>query len=469
VRSVLADRYEIRGLLGKGGMAEVHDGLAHGAHGFCRRVAIKRLGADASDDPKLVRMFLDEARIASRMHHAGIVAVLDYGVADGRAFQVLELVEGWDTSFLAKRAAARNERVPLEVVLHVGIEVAHALAYAHESVDEEGRSLGVVHRDVKPSNIMISRGGDVKLGDFGIALARERSSRTTGLIARGTPGFMSPEQLFGGVVDGRSDVFALACTLHALLAGSSPMASEEARAAVLGGAELEISPDLPPELVEIMRRALRRNSLDRFATCREMATALGGVLAARLRTDPKTRVLEWLRALSEPVRPSASSAAVTTDMKGPSSRPPPRNSVTAPGLAHSEPPPPLTSSRTGVVFAMAVIAPLVAAALVGGGVMVGRRLGPRDVVRAPALSPTELTASPSTPRAPSPAAPPSMSLPAPPAGAEATVDAGADPAAGPVADAATPDASAATGADAGKRRPGTKAAGGKAHPPQVGQ
>lgn len=287
----------------------MYEALAHGAHGFSRRVAVKRLSPEASVDPSLVQLFLDEARIASRMHHAGIVSMLDYGQDALGAFQVLELVEGWDASYLIKRSRARGERIPVDVALHLAVEVAHALAFAHELVDEQGSPLGIVHRDVKPSNMLVSRGGDVKLGDFGIALACLRASRTTGLVARGTPGFMSPEQLVGREVGPWSDVFSLGCTLQALIVGRSPVRDDATRALLVGGVALTLDPSLPEDVAEIVARAVHPDPRLRWESCRQLASAMGAALARRLRTDPKTRMLDWLRELMSPRAGAAPSTA----------------------------------------------------------------------------------------------------------------------------------------------------------------
>lgn len=422
---MLADRYELHALLGAGGMAEVYEATAHGAHGFVRRVAVKRMLSESTSDPDGVRLFLDEARIASRLHHASIVAVLDCGVVDDAPFQVLEFVDGWDAAALMRRVKALGRSVPLDVALYITTEVAHALAHAHEATNERGAPLGIVHRDVKPSNVLVSRGGDVKLGDFGIALASERASRTTGFVARGTPAYMPPEQLRGVGVDHRADIFSLGCTLHALVTGASPLTEESARAALLSGARLPLASTLPPGILAIVARAVSVDPHARFPSARAMAHELGSELSRLLRTDPRSRMRQWLDELDAPPRavkkvppsvlvssmqPSRTTgsrlAATLTEtdrvftshtapMNGPSlpaayaatlpaaqaSAPPPAwsaSGVPAPpapsGLQLPLPPHAPGGGKNGLVFVIALIVPITLALIAGAGVVAGHWL-----------------------------------------------------------------------------------------------
>jgi hypothetical protein len=265
-------------------MAEVFEAELTGELGFARKVAIKRMLDDAAADPGAAGRFLDEARIASRLHHANIVAVTDVGLLDGLPFQVLELVDGINAQQLLQRAGGA---LPLEVALAIAGEVAHALDHAHTAVDAAGVVLGVVHRDVKPSNILVSWAGDVKLADFGIALARDRSSRTeTGMVA-GTLGFMAPEQRTRAEVDGRADVFALGLTLHALITGTSPMQEPGVELAAIAGQPIPLAPGLPDDVHRLIARALAPARLDRPDAAR-LAHELGAALAPRLVRDARS-------------------------------------------------------------------------------------------------------------------------------------------------------------------------------------
>ena len=286
----MSARYRLRRRLGRGGMAEVFEAVASGERGFARTVALKRMLPEIGrihDDA-----FLDEARIASHLHHANIVSVLDYGIADGLPFQVLELVDGLDL----QSALALGAPLPPELALHVCTEVAYALCHAHEACAPDGQPLGIVHRDVKPANILVSYDGDVKLGDFGIAFARDRLQRTEVGIAKGTREFMSPEQWVAGEVDARSDVFSLGCVLYALLTGDSLMGRTRAEE-LLEGRELTFDKPLPDDVAPIVARATRRQKRDRFATAAAMADELGAALQKRVQQPPKVLLQKWMRRL----------------------------------------------------------------------------------------------------------------------------------------------------------------------------
>ena len=275
-------------------MGEVHEAVAIGASGFKKRVAIKRVLAERASRPKAERTFFDEARICSKLHHAGIVAILDFGVAEGVTFQVLELVDGISAAEAAAVGRDLGASMPIHVALHITIEVAHALHYAHELSDGAGHGLGIVHRDIKPSNVLLSRSGDVKLCDFGVALARDRLVKTTGQVAKGTRSYMAPEQILALELDARADVFAVGCMLHAFVAGESPMAKEEQRARVLAGQEPSLHASLPDDVRAVVERAVRRSPLERFATADELARAAGEVLAARRPRDARAELIAWL-------------------------------------------------------------------------------------------------------------------------------------------------------------------------------
>ena len=160
--------YRLGERLGAGGMAEVFVAQRDGPHGFARRFAIKRILPQLAKDPRFVAMFCDEARICAALSHPNIVQVVDFGEHAGDLFMAMEYVEGVSCAKLLRSVAARGERFPLGAALFIAHEVLRALAFAHDARDEQGRPLGIVHRDVSPGNILLGRAGEVKLTDFGI-------------------------------------------------------------------------------------------------------------------------------------------------------------------------------------------------------------------------------------------------------------------------------------------------------------
>ncbi len=209
--------YRIERRLAAGGMAEVFVALRHGPHGFQKRVALKRILPQHARDAEFVGMFIDEARLAARLEHPGIVQVFDFGEHGGALFMAMEMVEGTTVGRLLRAVASRRETVPLGPALHIAHEAAAALAYAHELCDHEGKPLHIVHRDVSPANLLLDRSGRVRLTDFGIARCRMTVSRTDDGHIRGKLGYMSPEQVVGDPVDAKSDVFTLGVVLAELL------------------------------------------------------------------------------------------------------------------------------------------------------------------------------------------------------------------------------------------------------------
>ncbi len=211
--------YIIEQRLALGGMAEVYIARKTGPHGFAKRVALKRILPQHAGDPDFVAMFIDEARLAARLEHPNIVQVFDFGEHRGELFLAMELVVGSNINRLLRALTSRKQVLPLDLALHVVSQTAHALAYAHRLKAQDGALLGVVHRDVSPANILLTHTGHVKLGDFGIARVSDRASRTDDGQVRGKLGYMSPEQVTGRALDGRSDVFTLATVLTEMLIG----------------------------------------------------------------------------------------------------------------------------------------------------------------------------------------------------------------------------------------------------------
>lgn len=302
-----SDRYRIGRRIGGGGMAEVFEAEAVGERGFSRRVALKRLRAEDLDEAS-VRSFVDEATIASRLHHANIVSVLDFGLSDGRPFIVMELVDGVDLSELEALAQSKRRPVPVELGLHIGVEVCRALEHAHRA-SEGGRPLGIVHRDVSPENILLGHNGDVKLADFGIAFAHERLEATRVGVVKGKLEFLAPEQMRMGEVDGRADIFSLGIVLHRLFAEENPMARPDTRQRVVAGEAPPLAASLPDDLRAVLERATRSIPRQRFASAAEFGQALFSLYTARTNRDGRSLLAEWLTAGRSPSSPSGAAAS----------------------------------------------------------------------------------------------------------------------------------------------------------------
>lgn len=212
-------RYTLVERLATGGMAEVFKAKIVSAHGFEKLLVIKRILPHLAADKTFVAMFIDEAKLTAQLVHPKIVQVTDFGEVAGQYFIALEYVDGFDALALLRTSAQRQVRLPVPICLFIVQEVLDALDYAHNARDAEDKSMRLVHRDISPSNVFISRRGDVKLGDFGIAHAQERESKTQAGTLKGKYGYMSPEQVIGATLDGRSDLFAVGIVLAEMLMG----------------------------------------------------------------------------------------------------------------------------------------------------------------------------------------------------------------------------------------------------------
>ncbi len=281
----LLGRYRVARSIKRGGMAEVFEAYLDGDGGFVRRFAIKR--PLPGTDLHLLAAFADEARILSQLDHPGIVSVFDFGTHDGWPYQVLEYVDGADLATLAPLAEERGLPLTSAHALQLIGDAAAALDYAHHASDFEGRPLGVVHRDVSPHNIVVSWRGDVKVLDFGIAIAHHRLALTRAGIIKGKLSFMSPEQLSGQRVSPRADVFSLGCVLHHLLVGASPFSGAERGEPRIGR--------MDPDVADIVRTAVSYDPVRRYAGALQLARACDEALARR--GAQRSELAEWLSRL----------------------------------------------------------------------------------------------------------------------------------------------------------------------------
>ena len=271
------------GLIARGGMAEVHLARRDGVAGFRKLVALKRMLPQLADDPSFERMFLAEARLAAGLHHSNLATVIDFGLLGGRYFLAMEYVHGHDLRSLMQRASKQcpDGVIPLSCALWIVRSVAAGLHYAHERRDDDGRPFGLVHRDVSPSNVLVSYEGEVKLTDFGVAKVTTGHEETATTVLKGKLAYMSPEQARHEPVDRRSDVFALGIVLFELTTGYRQFAADNQYRLINAVADGDVTlpsavrPDYDPRLEAIVARALAPRREDRFPTALALHDALG--------------------------------------------------------------------------------------------------------------------------------------------------------------------------------------------------
>ncbi|MBI2894758.1 MAG: protein kinase [Deltaproteobacteria bacterium] len=271
-------RYLLAERLGEGGMADVYRAIAPGAAGVSKAVCIKRIRRGRLDDPRLVSLFIDEARVSMQLSHANIVHTYDFGRVGDEYFLALEYVDGVDLALLLDPSSPLG----VEAVAAVGESLCRALSHVHSRKRPDGEPLGLVHRDVTPRNVLVTVEGDVKLADFGVAripATRERIPSGRGEGLRGTPAYMAPEQASGGVVDSKSDLYAVGLVLYECLRGRP--AYRGSREAVLDLARrgiVEIDAARSP-LDAVLARAVQPDPCMRYPDAASMADDLGRIVA----------------------------------------------------------------------------------------------------------------------------------------------------------------------------------------------
>jgi serine/threonine protein kinase len=297
-------RFELGRQIASGGMAEVYTARYAGTQGFVKQLAVKRILARYSEDPEFIRLFIHEAKLAAKLHHANIVQIYDFDQVDGTYYIAMELVSGVDLRRLVDSHAdadpEQGARIGLDLGVYVVAECLAGLMAAHEMCDSRGDSLGIIHRDVSPHNIMVSYSGEVKLTDFGIAKAIRGDDETPSRVIRGKLRYMSPEQALGLEIDQRSDLFSLGIVLWELATGSRLYGKEGERA--LGAKERQASiPDpsslncaVSPGLREVLNRMLHHDPGERYGSAREALGALRSEAGATDRSLELGELMEWL-------------------------------------------------------------------------------------------------------------------------------------------------------------------------------
>ncbi len=276
----IVGRYALYGEIASGGMATVHYGRLLGPAGFSRTVAIKRLHAGYAKDPEFVSMFLDEARLAARIRHPNVVPTLDVVATSGELFLVMEYVQGESLGRLVRAMSTRGETTLPSIVAAVMSGVLHGLHAAHEATSEQGKPLGIVHRDVSPQNILVGTDGVTRVLDFGVAKAVGRLQTTREGQIKGKLAYMPPEQLRGEKMTRQADIYASSVVLWETLTGRRLFSGDNEGVIVARILESKVEPPgrlvpgLPEAFDELTLRGLSRDPSKRFATAREMALAL---------------------------------------------------------------------------------------------------------------------------------------------------------------------------------------------------
>ena len=273
-------RYRVVEKLESGGMAEVFRAESEGLQGFKKQVAIKRVLPHLSEKKRFISMFLDEARLSAHLSHSNCVQVFDIGVGDNAYFIVMEFVDGANLKSIADALKKAGHEFPVAAAVFIAIEICKGLAYAHELRDPSGVDLHIVHRDMSPPNVLVTKYGEVKIVDFGLAKANSQLEKSEPGIIKGKFSYLSPEAAMGQDVDARTDIFAVGIILWELLAGQRLFLGDTDFQTVkkVQQAQIpsisQINTSVPPELEKIINRSLARDPNARYRQAKELARDL---------------------------------------------------------------------------------------------------------------------------------------------------------------------------------------------------
>jgi serine/threonine-protein kinase len=274
-------KYTLVRKLATGGMAEVFLARADGPMGFQKKCVVKRILPHFNDDERFIQMFLAEARLAAELNHPNLVQIFDFGQHNGQYYLAMEFIDGPNTRSLNQAVRKATGAMDFAVAARLIATAAEGLHFAHELRDENGTFLNLVHRDISPDNILVSRNGAVKVVDFGIAKASTQPHLTKSGMIKGKMAYMPPEQLARDPLDRRADLFALGIVLYEMITGGMPFdATSEVSIiqAIMSVKPLErvevYRPDCPVELQAIVMRCLEKDRERRYPSCRELQTDL---------------------------------------------------------------------------------------------------------------------------------------------------------------------------------------------------
>jgi len=277
-------RYRVVEKLESGGMAEVFRAESEGLQGFRKQVAIKRVLPHLSSKKKFISMFLDEARLSAQLSHSNCVQVFDIGVGDNAFFIVMEFVDGANLKAIIEHIKKHGRDFPVEAAVYIALELCKGLAYAHELTDQQGTPLHIVHRDMSPPNVLITKNGEVKIVDFGLAKANSQLEKSEPGIIKGKFSYLSPEAAMGQEVDARTDVFAVGIILWELLAGQRLFLGDTDFQTVKKVQAANVPPvaainkKVPQDLEKIIAKSLARDPSQRYAGARPLGQDLSKFL-----------------------------------------------------------------------------------------------------------------------------------------------------------------------------------------------
>ncbi|HXJ19137.1 MAG TPA: serine/threonine-protein kinase [Polyangia bacterium] len=297
-------RYELVELLGVGGMAEIFKARCTGPGGFQRTVVVKRILPANTADPAFVRMFVDEAKILGMLHHPNVIQAYDFGESDGTLFLVLEYVDGPSLAEAISVLKEAGRPMPIGVACQIAHDVCRALDHVHNLRDADDAPLNVVHRDVTPSNVLLTSTGGAKLLDFGVAKYRASQARSQVGMIKGKPAYLAPETLDRRDIDHRADIFSLGIVLHELLSLEPLFEGDNHQITFYRVLSMEIPPpsrlrpEAPPELDAIVMKALERNRTQRYQSAQDMARDLDALLASQgARAEESIAFMQELQGL----------------------------------------------------------------------------------------------------------------------------------------------------------------------------
>ena len=274
-------RYRVIEKLASGGMAEVFRAESAGIEGFKKKVAIKRVLPHLSKKQKFISMFLDEARLSAFLSHSNVVQVFDIGMGDNTYFIVMEFVDGADLKAISENLRKFRKDFPVPEAVYIATKICEGLAYAHELTDHEGNPIGIVHRDMSPPNVLITKFGEVKIADFGLAKASNQLEKSEPGVIKGKFSYLAPEGVYRpGSRRPPPTIFAVGIILWELLAGRKLFQGESDYQTVQQVLQAKIpplaqfNPAVPPDLEKVLHRALARNVDDRYRCARDFGSDL---------------------------------------------------------------------------------------------------------------------------------------------------------------------------------------------------